>query len=354
MNRLELLKKMLPGFIPLFVFVAADAIWGTKIGLYVAVAVGFIQLIIDYIRFKKIDKFILLDTALIVALGVVSIIADNAIFVKLKPAFIEFIMAIIVGVSVFTPKNIMLGMSKRYMKGVDFNEQMIKKLNQSMKRLFIILIVHIALTVYSAYFMSNAAWAFISGGLFYIIVAIYAAYEFISQKMKNKNTEYLPVVDEEGKILGKASREECHSNPELMHPVIRLHIFNSRGEILLQQRGFNKSVEPGKWDSAVAGHVLYGEKIEDAVKRETFEEVNLKINKFDFIKKSVLKIDNQTELVLVYFTITDQEPKADEDEVEQIKFCKIEDVKKSKMQITPAFESEYDLLIQLREKVFKR
>ena len=188
MNRLELLKKMLPGFIPLFVFVAADAIWGTKIGLYVAVGVGFIQLIIDYIRFKKIDKFILLDTALIVALGVVSIIADNAIFVKLKPAFIEFIMAIIVGVSVFTPKNIMLGMSKRYMKGVDFNEQMIKKLNQSMKRLFIILIIHIALTVYSAYFMSNAAWAFISGGLFYIIVAVYAAYEFISQKMKNKNT----------------------------------------------------------------------------------------------------------------------------------------------------------------------
>ena len=40
MSRVELLKKLLPGFIPLFVFIAADEIWGTKTGLIVAVGVG--------------------------------------------------------------------------------------------------------------------------------------------------------------------------------------------------------------------------------------------------------------------------------------------------------------------------
>ncbi|MCF8362132.1 MAG: hypothetical protein K9G70_05865 [Prolixibacteraceae bacterium] len=45
MKRSDLLKKLLPGFIPLFVFIAADEIWGTKIGLVIALAVGMAELV---------------------------------------------------------------------------------------------------------------------------------------------------------------------------------------------------------------------------------------------------------------------------------------------------------------------
>lgn len=351
MQKIDLIKKLLPGFIPLFVFVAADAIWGTKIGVYVAIAVGVFQMIFEYVRNKNFDKFILLDTLLIVALGAISIILDNDIFVKIKPAFIESIMALILAISVFTPKNIMLAMSKRYLKSFDFNSEMIQKMNESMKRLFFILLIHIILTVYSAYFMSNAAWAFISGGLFYIIFGVYMLYEFIKQKMIK--IEYLPIVDEDAKVIGKATREECHKNPDLLHPVVRLHIFNEKGQILLQQRAFNRSVEPGKWDAAVAGHVSYGETAENTVIRETQEEIGIKPNDFHFIDKRVLKMDMQSELVLVFFTITNQQPKADNDEVVAVKFCEIEDAISSGLEITPAFEFEYKMLIQLRDKLFK-
>ena len=40
MNRLELIKRMLPGLLPILIFILADEIWGTTVGIYVAVAVG--------------------------------------------------------------------------------------------------------------------------------------------------------------------------------------------------------------------------------------------------------------------------------------------------------------------------
>jgi len=168
-----------------------------------------------------------------------------------------------------------------------------------------------------------------------------------------KKVEYLPIVDENGAVIGKATREECHRNPKLLHPVIRLHVFNSKGQILMQQRAFNKSVEPGKWDAAVAGHVNYGETAEETVVRETQEEIGITPKDFHFIEKRILTVDKQSELVLVYFTITDENPKADYDEVVDIKFCNIEDAISNDMAITPAFEFEYNMLIKLRKNIFK-
>ncbi len=44
LNRLQLLKTLAPGFLPLLVFIAADALWGTTVGLLVAVASGLVEL----------------------------------------------------------------------------------------------------------------------------------------------------------------------------------------------------------------------------------------------------------------------------------------------------------------------
>ena len=37
----------------------------------------------------------------------------------------------------------------------------------------------------------------------------------------------------------------------------------------------NKDIQPGKWDTAVGGHVDYGESVEDALFRETREELGI-------------------------------------------------------------------------------
>jgi isopentenyldiphosphate isomerase len=41
--------------------------------------------------------------------------------------------------------------------------------------------------------------------------------------------------------------------------VVHLHVFNSRGELYLQKRPEWKDIQPGKWDTAVGGHIDLGE-----------------------------------------------------------------------------------------------
>ena len=80
MDKKALFKQLLPGFLPIIIFIVADEIWGTKIGLIVAVVTGILELIYTYIKEKRFDKFILFDTALLVALGLISILLNNEIF----------------------------------------------------------------------------------------------------------------------------------------------------------------------------------------------------------------------------------------------------------------------------------
>ena len=44
--------------------------------------------------------------------------------------------------------------------------------------------------------------------------------------------ELFPIIDEDGNVIGKATRRECHSGSMLLHPVVHLHVFNSKGEFL--------------------------------------------------------------------------------------------------------------------------
>ncbi|MCI5492105.1 MAG: NTP pyrophosphohydrolase, partial [Prevotellaceae bacterium] len=65
----------------------------------------------------------------------------------------------------------------------------------------------------------------------------------------------LPLLDEGGNVVGTLSRKEAHSGSRLLHPVVHLHVFNSDGQLYLQQRPSWKDIQPGKWDTSVGGHM---------------------------------------------------------------------------------------------------
>ena len=69
--------------------------------------------------------------------------------------------------------------------------------------------------------------------------------------MKDNSLEKFPIVDEEGHVIGSATRGECHSGSKLLHPVVHLHVFNSKGEVYLQRRPDWKDSQPGKWYTSV-------------------------------------------------------------------------------------------------------
>lgn len=77
-------------------------------------------------------------------------------------------------------------------------------------------------------------------------------------KCADNREELFPVVDAAGRVVGRATRGECHGGSMLLHPVVHLHLFNSRGELYLQKRPAWKDIQPGRWDTAVGGHVDWG------------------------------------------------------------------------------------------------
>ena len=92
---------------------------------------------------------------------------------------------------------------------------------------------------------------------------------------KDNNSEIFPIVDNEGKVIGSATRGECHNGSKRLHPVVHLHLLDSNGRLYLQQRPLWKDIQPGKWDTAVGGHIDYGEEVETALFREVREEVGI-------------------------------------------------------------------------------
>ena len=49
--------------------------------------------------------------------------------------------------------------------------------------------------------------------------------------MPVNSNEIFPIVDPRGNTIGKATRGECHNGSKILHPVVHLQLFNSRGEV---------------------------------------------------------------------------------------------------------------------------
>lgn len=157
----------------------------------------------------------------------------------------------------------------------------------------------------------------------------------------DNSKEIFPVVDEQGNVIGSATRGECHGGSKLLHPVVHLHVFNSKGELYLQKRPMWKDIQPGKWDTAVGGHVDYGESVEQALRREVGEELGITDFVPEFLMSYVFESAREKELVNTFRTVYDG-PVTPTDELDGGRFWTVEDIRDNigKGVFTPNFESE--------------
>ena len=123
--------------------------------------------------------------------------------------------------------------------------------------------------------------------------------------------------------------------------MVHLHLFNSKGELYLQRRPLWKDIQPGKWDTAVGGHVDLGESVEMALRREVREELGVTDFTPETVTHYVFDSARERELVFVHRTVYDG-PVTPSEELDGGRFWSLDESRENlgKGLFTPNFEGE--------------
>ena len=107
-----------------------------------------------------------------------------------------------------------------------------------------------------------------------------------------------------------------------------------------------KLIQPGKWDSAVGGHISFGEDLQTALRREAFEEIGLENFAAKPIGSYLWETEVESELVYSFISYDYQKIRLHSDEVVEGKFWSRSQIERSIGQgiLTPNFEHEYLIL----------
>ena len=167
-----------------------------------------------------------------------------------------------------------------------------------------------------------------------------------SKAVMAHGSEWFPIVLPSGMVVGRSTREYCHGGSKPLHPVIHIHIIDRFSRIYLQKRSMKKDIQPGKWDTAVGGHVSYGESIVEAVYREAYEE--LRLMEFNPIHIETYQFESsvEKEMVSIFAAVGSYELTPDLDEVDEGRWWPVEEIDANigKGVFTPNFESEFQMI----------
>ena len=151
------------------------------------------------------------------------------------------------------------------------------------------------------------------------------------------------VVDEEDKVIGTATRRECHGNPRLIHQVAHVLVFTPSGELWLQKRSLTKDIQPGKWDTSVGGHLNSGEDYQAAAYRELAEELGICGVELTYLYKYPMRNSIESENVATYMCVFDGKINFDPAEISEVKAYSLEEIRSRLGSgfFTPNFEEEF-------------
>jgi 16S rRNA (adenine1518-N6/adenine1519-N6)-dimethyltransferase len=163
----------------------------------------------------------------------------------------------------------------------------------------------------------------------------------------------ITIVDKNDNVIGSEERDTVREKG-LIHRIVRIFVLDGEGKVLLHKRNEQLKDNPGKWDQSAGGHVDEGEDYLIAAKRETSEELGIKID--DFISLGKFYIERPApggtvrRFQTVYKCKWDNPVKYDKSEIAEIKWFTIKEVddwlKASPENFTKNFASAFSLLKQ--------
>jgi len=167
--------------------------------------------------------------------------------------------------------------------------------------------------------------------------------------------EYVVLVDEQDNPIGQLEKIEAH-RLGLLHRAFSVLIFNTKGELLLQQRAAHKYHSPLLWTNSCCSHPRPSESVLEAAHRRLQEEMGMSAtlqSSFHFIYKSPLDQGlTEHELDHVLFGYANQDPCINQEEVAAFRWISMEQLLKEFQTSRASFTIWFQILLdQHLEKI---
>lgn len=139
--------------------------------------------------------------------------------------------------------------------------------------------------------------------------------------MTASGEEFFEIIDADDRVIDVAPRSRCHGDPSLIHRTAHVVVMDKQGRVLLQKRSTRKDIQPGKWDTAVGGHLAIGEDYETAARREAREELGLPEDlSLTFLFDMKIRNAVESENVRVFSTISEGPFHPQPEEIDAVRF----------------------------------
>lgn len=128
--------------------------------------------------------------------------------------------------------------------------------------------------------------------------------------------EYLDLVNTNDEIIGKELRSLIYQERLSNFRVVNGFVINSKRQLWIPQRKYDKEIFPGALDFSVGGHVESGESYDDAFRWESKEELKIdtSITNYRLLGKLSPEQDGVASFMQIYEIPMEQIPKYNPDD----------------------------------------
>ena len=161
--------------------------------------------------------------------------------------------------------------------------------------------------------------------------------------------EQVILVNEKDEPIGLMGKMEAHEKG-LLHRAFSVFIFNSKQEVLLQQRAACKYHSPNLWTNTCCSHPREGESNLQAGERRLQEEMGMRVSLkevFSFIYKAPFDnglTEHEYDHVLVGYS--DLQPRINPEEVASWKWLSLEAIKEDILQAPERYTAWFKIIFE--------
>ena len=161
--------------------------------------------------------------------------------------------------------------------------------------------------------------------------------------------EQVILVNEKDEPIGLMGKMEVHEKG-LLHRAFSVFVFNSKQEVLLQQRAACKYHSPNLWTNTCCSHPRVGETNQQAGERRLQEEMGLQVplqEVFSFIYKAPFDnglTEHEYDHVLIGYS--DAQPQINPEEVASWKWLSLEAIKEDILQAPERYTAWFKIIFE--------